>query len=981
MSGQTEEKKRQGRVKNICVGLLAHVDAGKTTLSEAMLYAAGELRRPGRVDHGDTLLDNFALERQRGITIFSKQAELLWRDSRITLLDTPGHADFSAETERTLQVLDCAILVISASDGVQGHTVTLWRLLQKYAVPTFLFVNKMDQPDTDRERLMRELKAKLSDGCVCFGGGAGTAVETVNGAGENAGVESATGERNGAGENAGAERNAGAESATGERNDAGENTVAERKTAEGQEELARCEERTWHEECAWREECAMCSEQLLEEYLNTGRLTDASVAAAVAERRIFPCYFGSALHSDGVEELSDGLCRFLPPKEYPEEFGARVYKISRDASGKRLTHVKVTGGVLRVKQLLNNYGSAATEADRREEKADTLRIYAGAGFQSVEEVEAGRICAVTGPEKTFAGEGLGCEGRSEAPLLVPVLTYRLVPPEGTDMVKLFGQLRSLEEEEPELNIVRQERTKEIQVQVMGEVQTEVLQSLIKERYALDVTFSDGQLLYRETIASAAEGIGHFEPLRHYAEVHLLLEPGEPGSGMEYRSVCSEDVLDRNRQRLILSHLEECAHPGVLTGAPLTDMRITLLTGRAHNKHTEGGDFRQATFRALRQGLMQCKSVLLEPVFAFSLELPTAQLGRAMSDIQRMCGSFEPPVTEGERSCLSGSAPVATMRAYQREVNAYTRGQGRLSCMLKGYEPCHNAEEVITAGGYDPEEDVENPSSSIFCSHGAGTVVRWQEVPRYAHVESAWQPDGAALPAEGEAVRQEKKRRDGAGEASSGYITQEEIETIFRQTYKKTAQSYEPYRYHQQNTGGRTVEAAEGQTADDGQHKAVREAAEKPEEYFLVDGYNILFAWEELRELAESNPDGARDRLMDICCNFQGYHGMTLILVFDAYKVRGGQRSVQRYHNIYVVYTKEAETADQYIEKTVHRIGRKHRVTVATSDALEQMIVWGDGAIRMSAAGFQAAVEEASRRMREEYPESRRLSDKIRLGEL
>ncbi len=726
----------------------------------------------------------------------------------------------------------------------------------------------------------------------------------------------------------------------------------------------------------------MCSEALLEEYLNTGKLADASVAAAVAERRIFPCYFGSALHFDGVEELPDGICRFLPAKEYPEAFGARVYKISRDAAGNRLTHVKVTGGVLRVKQAVNNYGSAAKEADRWEEKADTLRIYGGGGFRNVDRVEAGGICAVTGLEKTFAGEGLGFERNSESPLLVPVLTYRLLPPSGTDPVKLFGQLRGLEEEEPELHITWQERTQEIQVQVMGEVQTEVLQSLIKERYGTDVTFGDGRTLYRETVASSAVGIGHFEPLRHYAEVHLLLEPGEPGSGMEYRSVCSGDVLDRNWQRLILSHLEECAHPGVLTGAPLTDMRITLLAGRAHLKHTEGGDFRQATFRALRQGLMQCKSVLLEPVFAFSLELPTAQIGRAMSDIQKMCGSFEAPETEGENSILRGSAPAAAMREYQREVAAYTGGRGRLSCSLRGYEPCHNEAEAVAACGYDPEEDVENPSSSVFCSHGAGTVVRWQDVPQYAHVENTWQSDGETLPADEAGERQEKKRRDGAGEASSGYITQEEIETIFRQTYKKTAQSYEPYRYHQQNTGGRAVEETpEGQTADDGQHKAVREAVQKPEEYLLVDGYNILFAWEELRELAERNPDSARDRLMDICCNFQGYHGMTLILVFDAYKVRGGQRSVQKYHNIYVVYTKEAETADQYIEKTVHRIGKKHRVTVATSDALEQMIVWGDGAVRMSAAGFLAAVEETAERMREEYPEGRGLSDKIRIGEL
>lgn len=876
------------RSSKIVLGILAHVDAGKTTLSEALLYTAGELRKPGRVDHGDAFLDNFALERERGITIFSKQANLEWEGREIILLDTPGHVDFSAEMERTLQVLDYALLVISGSDGVQAHTATLWKLLQKYRIPTFLFINKMDQPDTDRTKLMEELRERLDGGCVAF-------------------------------------------------------------------------DRAAEDSAQWREEVAMCSEALLEEYLESGQLSDETIAAAVSDRRLFPCYFGTALQLEGVEGLLDGLCRFAQEKEYPEAFGARVYKISRDTSGNRLTHLKVTGGVLRVKMLLDNHRSAASEEECWEEKADTLRICDGAGFRAAEKVEAGGICAVTGLGRTYAGEGLGEEGRSEQPVLVPVLTYRLVAPEGTDMVKLLGQMRKLEEEEPELNVVWREKAKEIHVQVMGEVQTQILQSLIRERFGLDVGFDGGQLLYKETIASKAVGIGHFEPLRHYAEVQLLLEPGEPGSGLELATTCSEDVLDRNWQRLILSHLEERAHPGVLTGSPLTDVKLTLLTGRAHIKHTEGGDFRQATYRALRQGLMQCKSVLLEPVFSFVLEVPTEQLGRAMSDIQRMSGSFEPPVTEGEMSTLTGSAPVATMREYQREVNTYTRGRGRLSCMLKGYEPCHNEEEVVLGIGYDPDADTENPSASVFCSHGAGMLVEWQEVPQYAHLESGWQPDGESEETDNGSYpeRAQRKRPGGVGEASSGYITQEEIEAIFQQTYKKTAQSYEPYRYHQLNTGSVKKEEAPAEEPQK-QRRQNEKEKEKPEEFFLVDGYNIIFAWEELRALAELNLDSARDRLMDICCNFQGFHGATLILVYDAYKVKGGQRSVQKYHNIYVVYTKEAETADQYIEKTVHEIGKKHRVTVATSDALEQMIIWGDGAVRLSARGFRDAVEAASR---------------------
>ena len=913
------------RDKHICVGILAHVDAGKTTLSEALLYTAGAVRKLGRVDHKDAFLDNFSLERERGITIFSKQANFTWKNLDIVLLDTPGHVDFSAEMERTLQVLDYCILVISGADGVQGHTATLWKLLKKYEVPTFLFVNKMDQPGADKGMLLTELQNKLSSSCLEFGPAAEAAGES------------------------------------------------------------------------FLEELSMCSEELMEEYLDAGELSDESVAKTITERRLFPCYFGSALRLEGVEELLDGFCRYAEVREYPSEFGARVYKISRDKTGMRLTHLKVTGGVLRVKMTVTNENSAASPEERWAEKADAIRVYDGAGFQSVDSVNAGGVCAVTGLSHTFVGQGLGIEKENAVPVLMPVLTYRLMLPEGADVVKVLGQMRSLEEEAPELHVVWRESSKEIHVQVMGEVQTEILKSLIQERFGLEVEFGDGRLLYKETIAAPVVGIGHFEPLRHYAEVHLLLEPGESGSGLSFASVCSEDKLDKNWQRLIFTHLEEKAHLGVLTGSPITDMKITLLTGRAHLKHTEGGDFRQATYRALRQGLMQAESVLLEPIFSFSLEVPTEQLGRTMSDIQRMCGSFDPPVTEGNFSVLTGSAPVATMRGYQREVNAYTRGLGRLSCILKGYEPCHNAEEVIGETGYDAESDLENPSSSVFCAHGAGFVVNWREVPDYAHLEndrsrSESVGDGDGDDAGSMNFRAAQSASGGNSQTGSGrsdYITQEEIEEIFQRTYGKSVQAYAPYRYHQQNTGSNVhveakseVKAAVSEKNLNSRQKSARDrdASDLREKYFLVDGYNIIFAWEDLKSLAEVNMDSARDRLMDICCNFQGYDGATLILVFDAYKVKGNPGSVQKYHNIYVVYTKEAETADQYIEKTVHKIGRKHHVTVATSDALEQMSIWGEGAVRLSAGGFREAVREAAQRMREEYRGDKKLSHKICIPE-
>ena len=969
--------------EHICIGLLAHVDAGKTTLAEGLLYTGGRIRRLGRVDHQDAFLDNYAMERERGITIFSKQARLSWEGLDITLLDTPGHVDFSAEMERTLQVIDYAVLIISGSDGVQGHVQTLWRLLGQYRIPAFLFINKMDQPDTDRGKLLLELQAKLDGSCQEFG-----------------------------------------------------QTAEER----GEEYL---------------EALSMCDEALLEEYLETGELADSSLAKAIGGRHIFPCYFGSALRTEGLSELLGGIRRYALCPEYGPDFGARVYKISRDASGNRLTHLKVTGGVLRVRMPVSNAGSAGTDSEVWEEKANQLRIYSGAQYEAVEEVEAGGICAVTGLAKTFAGQGLGKESRNELPILVPVLTYGLVLPEGSDAVKVLGQLRKLEEEEPQLHVVWQKAAggglgsgekyvPEIHVQVMGEVQIEVLKRQISERFGLEVGFTDGRILYKETITGPVEGIGHFEPLRHYAEVHLLLEPGEAGSGLQFASACSEDVLDRNWQRLILTHLEERSHLGVLTGSPITDMKITLLTGRAHLKHTEGGDFRQATYRALRQGLMQSESVLLEPVLSFILEVPAGQVGRAMSDIQRMCGRFDTPRMEGEYAILNGSAPAAAMRGYQSEVNAYTRGLGRLSCSLKGYEPCHNAEQVIEQFGYYPEADLENPASSVFCAHGAGFVVPWDQVPEYAHLESGWKETMCAAEAEGAeaedissaggegpwsgtgrtqsvpggpgshgtgagrgmsardrgAAAGRARAADGGRQSGSDYITQEEIEEIFTRTYGKSSSDYTPYRYYQQNTGralprenqaGRDCDDdnsggghvgredfGRGQLSGSGENRnaqgvsmaSPRRGCEKKEEYLLVDGYNIIFAWADLHDLAEVNIDSARDRLMDICSNYQGFAGCTLILVFDAYKVKGNTGSVQKYHNIYVVYTREAETADQYIEKTVHKIGKKYHVSVATSDRLEQMIIWGDGAVRLSAAGFREAVEEASARGRERYDRQR-----------
>ena len=856
--------------KHICLGILAHVDAGKTTLSESMLYTAGSIRKLGRVDHQDAFLDTFDLERSRGITIFSKQAEFVWKDMEITLLDTPGHVDFSAEMERALQVMDYAVLVISGADGVQGHTVTLWRLLKQYQIPVFLFINKMDQEGTDQELILKELKKRLSDGCVGF------------------------------------------------------------------YELSNLE----NAEDSCLENLAVCEEGMLEEYLETGKIGLDSVVRAVRERKVFPCYFGSALRLEGVEELLEGLRTYMASPDYLREFGAKVYKIARDEQGNRLTYLKVTGGTLHVKNILPG----------TKEKINQIRIYSGAKYEAVQSAAAGRVCAVTGPVSTYPGQGIGAEKELDMFILEPVLTYQIQLPVDCDVHQMLLNLKQLEEEEPQLHIVWEEQIGEIHAQLMGEVQTEVLKSLIWERFKVRVEFGEGNIVYKETIEEPVEGVGHFEPLRHYAEVHLLLEPGERGSGLQFTSACSEDVLDRNWQRLILTHLEEKEHKGVLTGAAVTDMKLTLTAGRAHLKHTEGGDFRQATYRAVRQGLKKAKSILLEPYYEFRLEMPSDHIGRAMSDIQKMYGRFDHPGMDGGTAVLTGIVPVATMRGYQREFISYTGGQGRMFCSLRGYEPCHDQEAVIAAAGYDSEADMENPTGSVFCAHGAGFVVKWDQVEEYMHMESTLKTDAPEQdlfvyipPASGSSSRIE--------------LTQAELDAIYRRTP-------DPVKRRTQSAPV-TVKAPEKKLTD-GKWEERQKNKKSRETYLLVDGYNIIFAWEDLSALAEVNIESARDKLMDILCNYQGYKQCTLILVFDAYKVEGNPGEVLKHHNIYVVYTKEAETADQYIEKTVRRIGRGYDVTVATSDALEQVIILGQGAQRMSADGLKEEIELMQNEIRSEY---------------
>ena len=892
--GFTSENKPE---KQITMGILAHVDAGKTTLSEGILYTCKAIRKLGRVDHQDAFLDTNTLERNRGITIFSKQAECTLGEFGITLLDTPGHVDFSAEMERTLQVLDYGILVISGADGVQGHTETLWRLLSRYQIPVFLFINKMDQPGTDRETLLVELKEKLDTNCVDFSAD---------------------------------------------------------QTSED-----------------WKEQVAVCDEQVMEAYLEGEEISRVQIQKMIRERKLFPCYFGSALKLTGVKEFLEDLKLRIRESSYPESFGAKIYKITRDNQGERLTHMKITGGTLKVKSVLSNGRPGETGEGIWQEKVNQIRIYSGEKYTMVSEVKAGTVCAVTGLTATYPGQGLGSEQASDMPVLEPVLSYRIGLPTEVNVHQALLQLRQLEEEEPLLHIVWNETLGEIYAQVMGEVQIEILKSLIKERFGMAVTFDEGNIVYKETILEPVEGVGHFEPLRHYAEVHLLLEPGETGSGLIFAADCSEDVLDRNWQRLILTHLEEREHKGVLIGAPITDMKITLLTGRAHIKHTEGGDFRQATYRAVRQGLRKAKSQLLEPYYEFRLEVPSEQVGRSMTDIQKMLGEFDPPKIEGEMTVLTGSAPVVTMRDYQKEVISYTSGRGRLSCTLKGYYPCHNQEEVVEAVGYDPEADLENPTGSVFCAHGAGFVVNWDQVEDYMHVESGWN-----APAGQETKPEKPVTAKNWKEENEKYLaTEKELEEIFERTYgpiRKLGEEPPP---------GRSVKGWKKSRRDplEGYGKSTSDYKQKKtpdgeKEYLLVDGYNIIFAWEDLKELAAVNIDGAREKLMDILCNYQGFKKSTLILVFDAYKVKGNPGSVETYHNIHVVYTKEAETADQYIEKTVHEIGRKYRVTVATSDQLEQVIILGQGGQRMSARELLEDVIEVSHQIRE-TARKKRSSDK------
>lgn len=869
-------------MEHICVGMVAHVDSGKTTLSENILYRTGSIRSIGRVDHGNTFLDTYELERQRGITIFSKQAEFVLGNKAYTLLDTPGHVDFSAEMERTLPVLDYAILVISGGDGIQSHTMTLWKLLDRYRIPAFIFVNKMDQQGTDRYDIIKELQSGFSDGCL------------------------------------------------------------DMKNSEA-------------------EDMAMLDEKLMEQYLKDGVVSDDDIIDLIRSRKMFPCYFGSALKDEGVEDFLNDFARLTVGRKYGDEFGARVFKITRDNQGNRLTHMKITGGALKVKDFVSGSTDSRKEnSEDWEEKVDRICIYSGEKYTTVNQACAGEICAVTGLTKTMAGEGLGAEKTLCRPYLEPVLSYKIILPEGVDIHGMLMKLRQLEEEEPHLSIEWNEQLSEIHARVMGEIEIEILKNLILERFGISVDFGQGSIVYKESILQPVEGVGHYEPLKHYAEVHLLMEPGEPGSGLVFDTDCSEDSLNRNWQRLILTHLKEKSHKGVLTGSEITDMKITLTAGRAHLKHTEGGDFRQATYRAVRQGLKKAESVLLEPVYEFRLEIPQNTVGRALNDIQRMHGKSGIPDIEADMAIITGTAPVATMRDYYGEVISYTGGRGRLFCSLKGYEPCHNTDEIISSVGYDSEADLDNPAGSVFCSHGAGFFVEWYDVEKYMHIN-----------AKNETV-QEDDSQEPEKVVSSQVYDDRELEKIFERTYGpidrnrdfNNLREYERLEKERQRL--REISSAEDEAIRERYRKKRLGQSHEKERYLLVDGYNIIFSWPELKSLSDTNLDAARGRLMDILCNYQGYKGMVVILVFDAYKVRGGKGDVQKYNNIYVIYTKEAETADQYIEKAVHKIGKKHDVTVATSDGLEQMIIWGDGAKRLSANELKNEIESTEDEIRGYY---------------
>lgn len=834
-------------MKNIVIGILAHVDAGKTTLSEAMLYQTGAIRNLGRVDHKNAFLDTDIQERDRGITIFSKQAEMTYKDTKLMLLDTPGHVDFSAEMERTLQVLDYAVLVISGREGVQGHTVTLWKLLQKYEIPVFLFINKMDLEGADRAQILEELQSSLSAGCLDF---------------------------------------------------------------EDSEE----------------EQAAMCEEGLLEEYLETGHISVPSIRNSISNRKIFPCYFGSALRMSGVEGFLDGIVQFTEEPSYPKQFGARIYKITRDPQGMRLTHMKITGGTLSVKETLDLPDAPGASG----EKVNQIRIYSGGKYQTVQEAEAGTVCAVAGLEHTHAGQGLGVEESENRFVLEPAMSYGVLLPDGADVHRTLQQLKQLEEEDPQLHIAWNSQTEEIQIQLMGEVQLEILKEMIRQRFDLELEFGEGKVAYRETIAKPVIGAGHFEPLRHYAEVHLLLEPGDPGSGVVLDTACREDLLDRNWQRLILTHLAERDFPGVLTGSPLTDVKITLLAGRAHLKHTEGGDFRQATYRAVRQGLRKTQSILLEPWYDFELEVPQDMTGRAMADIQRMGGSFELPQTRGDLSLIAGKAPVSEMKGYMAEVNSYTRGYGHLSCSVAGYEPCHDAEKVMEEIGYRVDEDTENTADSVFCSHGAGYLVPWDQVDDHVHIIL----DRSVLP--------DQNKTMGRPEEYSRSIGVEDFAEMPEAPLQKRTQG---------SIGPRVIEGEQGYQKT--------KSAEIQKEYLVVDGYNIIFAWEELKSLAKTSMDAARTALIEILSNYQGYRRCKVIIVFDAYKIKGGERRQEKHGSVDVVFTKEGETADTYIERLTYEMNGKYRVRVATSDRQEQIIALGNGAFRLSASELKGEIERTN----------------------
>lgn len=847
------------------IGILAHVDAGKTTLSEALLYNAGITKALGRVDKGNAYLDTDELEKQRGITIFSKQAEFIWKDLEVTLVDTPGHVDFSAEMERTLQILDYAILVISASNGVQSHTRTLWELLKMYKVPTIIFVNKMDMPDTDKALLLSELKSKLDDSCIDF---------------------------------------------------------------------------TDIQEVMSNEEVAMTNESLMEEFLSCGKIDIEDIKRGISDREIFPCHFGSALKNDKIIDLLDGLNTYIDEKKYPDKFSAKVYKINRDSQGNRLTYIKVTGGVLRVKDII----------DDSEEKINQIRIYSGDKYRTANEIYSGEVCAVTGLTKTYSGENLGIENDNNDVILEPVLMYRVVLPQEIDAAMMLPKLKQLEEEDPTLAIKWNEDLKEIQVCLMGEVQIEILKKLVLDRFKVAIEFDQGNVVYKETISNTVEGVGHFEPLRHYAEVHLRLEPGEIGSGLTFETECSEEILAKNWQRLILTHLQEREHKGVLTGSGITDMKITLVSGRAHLKHTEGGDFRQATYRAVRQGLKMAQSVLLEPYYDFRLDIPTEMLGRAMTDIERIYGKINPPENYGEYSVITGYAPVVTMRKYREDIAAYTKGQGKITCTLKGYLPCHNQEEIVEAYGYDSEADTFNPTGSVFCAHGAGFYVSYDKVYEYMHIGLENQPDKEYVYNDNNIV---------SGEYKEEWIGIDEVDAIINQTYNANKKS------EGENKRNNWKKSRNEQDYFD--YKGSKSVnSETREKYLLVDGYNVIFAWDDLKELVAVNIDGARGKLMDILCNYQAICKCELIVVFDAYRVKGHDTEISDYHNIHVVFTKEAETADQYIEKFAHQNGRKYNVTVATSDGLEQIIIRGQGCNLISSRELKEEIDRASKDIMQKF---------------